>query len=170
MSVTSGRTEGGSRRRQGPDTWVRSPVRAALWSLLTLSIYGFWWWWDVNRRLRSLGQPADPWRALSLVTLGWLPVLAALLARAPWIAVVLSVIPVVLSVGAVFRTAAMLAAGQQAAGVTRPVSAPLAAGLAGVDALAVGVAWPLVAMGLVAYLQAGVNTALPAGSRAGERE
>jgi hypothetical protein len=51
---------------------TRSPVRAAILSLVTFSLYGFWWWRDLNRQLKALGQPAHPWRALGAVTVGWI--------------------------------------------------------------------------------------------------
>lgn len=156
----------------------RSPVRAAVLSLVTASIYGFWWW-DLNRQLRVLGQPARPWRALAMVTLGWLVVAAPLLADLPWVVVALSVIPVVLSVVAVYRTADLITAAQLAAGRPGTVSPEVAVtittlallgavtwlvlSLAVVPvALFIGIAWPLVAMVLVGYLQTGFNSALGA--------
>ncbi|HEX6877963.1 MAG TPA: DUF4234 domain-containing protein [Nocardioidaceae bacterium] len=152
----------------------RSPVRAAALSLLTLSIYGFWWWYDLNRRLRALGQPARPWRALGLVTVGLVVMAPAVMADLPWLAVALSPIPVVLSLLAVWQTATLLAAAQRARAARETISVPTAVTLAGaavvgavtwyalaalkVDAyLLVGVAWPLLAMGFVAYLQAQLN-------------
>jgi len=52
----------------------RSPWKAAVWSVLTLTVYGFWWWWDVNRSLRERGAAVDPWKSLLQVTVGWLGV------------------------------------------------------------------------------------------------
>jgi hypothetical protein len=146
-------------------------------SLVSVSIYGFWWWWDLNRQLKALGQPARPWKALGLVTLGWLVVLPALWANWMWAVVALSALPVAMSLVAVQQTAAMVAAAQRAHGARGTVSDTAAVGLA-VAALAgavawfalsvltipsgllVGVAWPLVAMALVTYLQTGFNDAV----------
>jgi DNA-binding transcriptional LysR family regulator len=52
----------------------RGPVRAAVLPLVTVSLYGFWWWWDVGWPLRVLGRPADPGRVLAAVTVGWFAV------------------------------------------------------------------------------------------------
>jgi hypothetical protein len=52
----------------------RSPWKAAVWSVLTLTVYGFWWWWEVNREVRARGRDVDPWRSLAEVTFGWLGV------------------------------------------------------------------------------------------------
>jgi len=160
---------------------TRSPVRAAVLSLVTASVYGFWWWWDLNRQLHALGQPARPWKSLGLVTLGWLVVLPALLASWMWVVVVLSVVPVGLSLVAVQQTTLLVAAAQRARGAAGTVSVKVAVALAatalaGVVAwfafavlaiaagLLIGVAWPLVAMALVNYLQTGFNDAV-GGSR-----
>ena len=160
---------------------TRSPVRAAVLSLVTASVYGFWWWWDLNRQLRSLGQPARPWKALALVTLGWLVVLPALLASWMWVVVALSVVPVGLSLVAVQQTTLLIAAAQRARGASSTVSVKVGGGLAAAalagavawfafsvlaipSGLLIGVAWPLVAMALVSYLQAGFNDAV-GGSR-----
>lgn len=160
---------------------TRSPVRAAVLSLVTASIYGFWWWWDLNRQLQALGQPARPWKALGLVTLGWLVVLPGLLASWMWVVVVLSVVPVGLSLVAVQQTTLMVAAAQRARGTVGTVSVKVAVGLAATalagavawfafsvlaipSGLLIGVAWPLVAMALVSYLQTGFNNAV-GGSR-----
>jgi hypothetical protein len=146
-------------------------------SLVTVSVYGFWWWWDLNRQLKALGQPARPWKALGLVTLGWLVVLPALWANWMWVVVVLSVLPVGMSLVAVQQTAAMVAAAQRAQGASATVSDTAAVGIAVAaltgavawfalsvltipSGLLVGVAWPLVAMALVTYLQAGFNDAV----------
>lgn len=158
----------------------RSPVRAAVLSLVTASVYGFWWWWDLNRQLRALGQPARPWKALGLVTLGWLVVLPALLASWMWVVVALSVVPVGLSLVAVQQTTLMVAAAQRARGAAGTVSVKVAVGLAAAalagavawfafsvlaipSGLLIGVAWPLVAMALVSYLQTGFNDAVGGG-------
>lgn len=53
-------------------------MRAAVLSLVTVSVCGFWWW-DVGRQLRVLGQPADPWRALTAVTVGLLAIVPSFL-------------------------------------------------------------------------------------------
>ena len=152
----------------------RSPARAALWSLLTVSVYGFWWWWELNRQLRALGEPVRPWEALGRVTLGWLVVGLALVLGWPWAAVVLSVIPVASSLLSVLETTGRMAALQRTTGTPVTVSLPIALGLAGVAlvgavawlalsllavpfALLLGVVWPLVAMAFIAYVQAGQN-------------
>jgi hypothetical protein len=163
------------RTRSRPALHERSPLRAAVLSLVTVSIYGFWWWWDLNRQLRALGQPARPWQALGLVMLGWLVVAPAVMAGWPWVAAVLSVIPAGLSLVAVGQTATMLYAAQRARGVVRAVSVPLALGLSAM-ALACIVAWftlmvvetgsvsmflgvlgPFLAMTFVVYLQSAFN-------------
>lgn len=51
-----------------------SPRRAAVLALVTLTVWGFWWWWDLNRRLARAGQPAKPGQELTAVTLGWVAV------------------------------------------------------------------------------------------------
>lgn len=152
----------------------RSPARAAVWSLVTASIYGFWWWWDVNRQLRDLGQPAGPIRAMALVTLGWVPVTAALMIGWPWVAVAASGVPVALSLLSVRESTTLLAAAQHRQGVATPVSVPLAFGLvavalaclvawfalsmAGIESgMVLGVAFPLIAMVFIAYFQGGLN-------------
>lgn len=91
--------------RQPVTVRPRGPVRAAVLSLVTVSLYGFWWWWDVGRQLRALGEPADPGRALAAVTVGFL-----------------AVVPPFQSV---HRTTAMIAAAQRRAGVT-PTPGPSA--------------------------------------------
>ena len=155
-------------------------MRAAVLSLVTASVYGFWWWWDLNRQLRALGQPARPWKALGLVTLGWLVVLPALLVSWMWVVVALSVVPVGLSLVAVQQTTLMVAAAQRARGAAGTVSVKVAVGLAAAalagavawfafsvlaipSGLLIGVAWPLVAMALVSYLQTGLNDAVGGG-------
>jgi hypothetical protein len=166
-----------ARSRRVPHAAPRSPLRAAVLALVTLSLYGFWWWWDVNRQLRSLGQPARPWRSLAMVTLGWLVVPVAVVAGRPGAAVVLSAVPVALCLLAVHRTATMIAAAQRRAGTHARLAAPVAVALTAVAlgaavawfglsltgapvALALGMAWPLVAMVLVGYVQAGLDAAL----------
>ncbi len=157
-------------------------MRAAVLSLVTASVYGFWWWWDLNRQLRALGQPARPWKALGLVTLGWLVVFPALLASWMWVVVALSVVPVGLSLAAVQQTTLLVADAQRARGATSTVSVNVAVGLAAAalagavawfalsvlaipSGLLIGVAWPLVAMALVSYLQTGLNDAIGGGRR-----
>jgi hypothetical protein len=54
----------------------RSPVRAAILSAVTLTLYGFWWWWELNRELRARGETTHPWRALAAVTFGWAVIVA----------------------------------------------------------------------------------------------
>ena len=118
----------------------RSPARTALWSLLTVSIYGFWWWWELNRQLRALGESVRPWEALGRVTLGWLVVVLALVLGWPWAAVALSVIPIASSLLSVLETTRRMAALQHATGAPVTVRVPIALGLAGV-ALVGAVAW-----------------------------
>lgn len=144
--------------REGQPVTVRrrSPSRAAALSLVTVSVYGFWWW-DANRPLRALGRPAGPGRALAAVTVGF----AAL-------------IPPFLSV---HRTATMIAEAQRRAGqadVLSP-SAPVAiAAVAAAGAVAwvatalaglpvwflIGVIWPLIAMVSAGYMQRELNRAV----------
>lgn len=155
----------------------RSPLRVAVLSLLTLSAYGFWWWWDLNRQLRAIGQPARPWTASAQVTLGWLVVFPALLTNRLELVVASSIVPVALSLAAVGRTAAMIAAAQRERGVPEPLSVPVAVGLAASaltgsvawfalsvlaipSGLLIGLAWPLVAMVLISHLQTGLNDAV----------
>lgn len=155
----------------------RSPVRAAGLSLLTLSVYGFWWWYDLNRQLRELGQPAHPWRALGEVMLGLLVVAPAVMAGLPWLVVALGPIAIGLCLVSVWQGATVLVAAQRAHGLRKTASVPLATGIAavaGVGAVAwyalavlevpgfllVGVLWPLVAMGFIGYLQTQFNLIL----------
>ncbi len=56
---------------------VRSPVWAVVWTVLSLGIYGAYWWYQVNRELRDLGRVAQrpdlgdsPGTSLLAVTLG----------------------------------------------------------------------------------------------------
>ena len=49
----------------------RSPGRAALLSAVTITVYGFWWWFDVNRQLQRAGGHVRAWRSLAAVTVGW---------------------------------------------------------------------------------------------------
>ena len=60
-----------TRQDLGQHPRPRSPARAAILSAVTMSFYGFWWWCDVNRQLRKLGEQVKPWRALAGVTVGW---------------------------------------------------------------------------------------------------
>jgi hypothetical protein len=136
---------------------TRSPVRAALLSLVTFSLYGFWWWWDVNHQLKALGQPAHPWRALAAITAGWV-----------------AVIPPFLSVR---HTATMIAEAERRAGAGPGVSAPVAVAIAATAAagavawaalslaavtagIYIGLIWAVLAMMFVGYLQRGLNRAV----------
>ena len=138
----------------------RSPVRAAVLSLVTFSLYGFWWWWDVNRQLKAAGQPAHPWRALAAVTVGWLAVVPPF-----W---------------SVYRTATMIGAAERRTGVASTVNPSAAVTIAAVAAVGagawvatslaavsvgifIGMAWALIAMVFVGYVQRELNRA------AGER-
>ena len=135
----------------------RRPVRAAVLALVTVSVYGFWWWRDVNRQLKALGQPADPGRALAAVTIGGL-----------------ALVPPFLSV---HRTTTMIAAAQRRAGLTRainPSAAVTIAAVAGAGAITwvamafpavsfgtfIGIAWPLIAMAFIGYVQRELNRAI----------
>ena len=156
----------------------RSPARTALSALLTVSVYGFWWWYDLNRELRALGRPARPWRALGLVTLGWLLVAPAVMAGWFWLAVVLSLVPVVMCLVSVRETTGMVAAAQREAATRRVLSVPASLGLVAValaglvawfattaaagltGGMLLGVIWPLVAMGFIGYVQAAFNEAV----------
>jgi hypothetical protein len=146
----------GARDRHPVTISTRSPVRAAVLSLVTFSLYGFWWWWDLSRQLKVLGQPAHPWRALAAVTVGWV-----------------AVIPPFRSVQ---RTAAMIAAADRRTGTDPTVSPPVAVTIAATAAagaaawavtslaaltvgIFIGLAWPLLAMVFVGYLQRGLNRA-----------
>jgi hypothetical protein len=145
----------GVRDRRPGTIGTRSPVRAAVLSLVTFSLYGFWWWWDLSRQLKVLGQPAHPWRALAAVTVGWV-----------------AVIPPFRSVQ---RTATMIAAAGRRTGTVHAVSPPAAvtiaataaagavawaaASLAALAGIFIGLAWPLLAMVFVGYLQRGLNRA-----------
>lgn len=51
---------------------IRNAALAAFLALVTLTLYGFWWWYDINRQLHDLGQRRDPWRSLADVTIGWI--------------------------------------------------------------------------------------------------
>jgi hypothetical protein len=98
----------------------RGPVRAAVLSLVTVLLCGFWWWGHVNRQLRVLGRPADPGRALAAVTVGWLGV--------------------VLPFRSVHRTTAMIAEAERGAGLISALN-PLAAVAIAAVARAGAVAW-----------------------------
>jgi hypothetical protein len=119
---------------------------------VTASVYGFGWR-DLNRQLRVLGQPADPWRALAAVTTGW-----------P------AIVPPFLSV---HRTATMIADAQRRAGQAQTLSpsatvviaagavAWFATALAGLSVwVLIGVLWPLVAMVFVGFMQQELSRAL----------
>ena len=41
-------------------------------SIITLGIYTFYWWYQVNREMRDLGEEVDPARSVLAVSLGWL--------------------------------------------------------------------------------------------------
>jgi hypothetical protein len=72
-----GQAAAGARsRRQAVTFRPRSPARAAILSAVTLTLYGFWWWWELNRELRAHGEATRPWRALAAVTLGWAVIVA----------------------------------------------------------------------------------------------
>ena len=161
MTNTAQAATGTRSRRRALTLRPRSPVRAAVLSLVTFSLYGFWWWWDVSRQLKALGQPAHPWRALAAVTVGWL-----------------AVVPPFRSVQ---RTATMIGAAQRRTGMASTVNASAAVTIAAVAAagaitwvatslaalsvgIFIGMAWALIAMVFVGYLQRELNRA--AGERA----
>jgi hypothetical protein len=94
-----------------------------------------------------------------------------------WGVVALSVVPVGLSLVAVQQTTLLVAAAQRAHGAAGTVSVKVGVGLAVLalagavawfafsvlaipSGLLIGVAWPLVAMALVSYLQTGFNEAV----------
>lgn len=156
---------------------VRSPVKAACLALVTASLYGFWWWYDLNRQLRALGKPARPWRSLGEVVLGLAVIAPAVMAGWPWAAVALAPVSLGLCLLAVWQTATLLAEAQRERHVRSSIDARLAVGIAGIAGagaiawyalavlqvpgfLMVGVLWPLVAMCFVGYMQAQLNTLL----------
>jgi hypothetical protein len=156
MTIEAPAAAGTHSRRQALTLRSRGPVRAAVLSLVTFSLYGFWWWWDVNRQLKALGQPAHPWRGLAAVTVGWL-----------------AVVPPFRSV---HRTATMIGAAERRSGMAstvNPSAAVTIAAVAAVGAVAwvatslaavsagifIGMAWALIAMAFVGYLQRELNRA-----------
>jgi hypothetical protein len=156
MTIEAPAAAGARGRQQALTIRPRSPVRAAVLSLVTFSLYGFWWWWDVNRQLKAAGQPAHPWRAVAAVTAGWLTVVAPF--------------------RSVRRTATMIGAAERHAGMTSTVNPSLAVTIAAVAAagavawvatslaalsvgIFIGMAWAVIAMVLVGYLQRGLNRA-----------
>jgi hypothetical protein len=64
--------------KDGPgNVKVRSPVWVVVWTVLTLGIYGAYWWYQVNREMRDLGRARgvpglgdSPGTSLLAVTLG----------------------------------------------------------------------------------------------------
>jgi hypothetical protein len=156
MTKKAPATAGARDRQQAVTIRPRSPVRVAVLSLVTFSLYGFWWWWDVNRQLKAAGQPASPWRALAAVTAGWL-----------------AVVPPFRSVQ---RTTTMIAAAERRTGMASTVNPSAAVAIAAVAAagaiawvatslaaasvgIFIGMAWALIAMVLVGYLQRELNRA-----------
>jgi Domain of unknown function (DUF4234) len=156
MTIEAPAAAGARGRQQALTIRPRSPVRAAVLSLVTFSLYGFWWWWDVSRQLKALGQPAHPWRALAAVTVGWL-----------------AAVPPFRSVQ---RTATMIGAAQRRTGMASTVNASAAVTIAAVAAagaitwvatslaalsvgIFIGMAWALIAMVFVGYLQRELNRA-----------
>jgi hypothetical protein len=52
---------------------IRNPFLVFLWSLVTLGIYNFVWYYKINRELRdAAGVNVSPVVALLAVTIGWL--------------------------------------------------------------------------------------------------
>ena len=156
MTDTAQAAAGTRSRRHALTVRPRSPARVAVLSLVTFSLYGFWWWWDVNRQLKALGQPASPWRALAAVTAGWL-----------------AVVPPFRSV---HRTATMIGAAERRNGMASTVNPSAAVTIAAVAAagamawvvtslaalsvgIFIGMAWALIAMVFVGYLQRELNRA-----------
>jgi hypothetical protein len=156
MTDTAQAAAGTRSRRHALTLRPRSPARVAVLSLVTFSLYGFWWWWDVNRQLKALGQPASPWRALAAVTAGWL-----------------AVVPPFRSVR---RTATMIGAAERRNGMASTVNPSAAVTIAAVAAagamawvvtslaalsvgIFIGMAWALIAMVFVGYLQRELNRA-----------
>jgi hypothetical protein len=156
LTDTAQAAAGTRSRRQALTLRPRSPARVAVLSLVTFSLYGFWWWWDVNRQLKALGQPASPWRALTAVTAGWLAVVPPLR----------SVHRTATMIGAAGRRNGMASTVNPSAAVT--IAAVAAAGamawvVTSLAALSVGIfigmAWALIAMVFVGYLQRELNRA-----------
>jgi len=156
MTIEAPAAAGARGLQQAVTIRPRSPVRAAVLSLVTFSLYGFWWWWDVNRQLKAAGQPAHPWRALAAVTVGWL-----------------AVVPPFRSV---YRTATMIGAAERRTGVAGTVNPSAAVTIAAVAAVGagawvatslaavsagifIGMAWALIAMVFVGYVQRELNRA-----------
>jgi uncharacterized protein DUF4234 len=52
---------------------IRSPILVFVWSLVTLGIYYFVWYYKINRELRdAAGIDVSPVIALLAVTIGWI--------------------------------------------------------------------------------------------------
>lgn len=41
-------------------------------TIVTLGIYLFFWWYQINREMRDLGADVDPAKSVLAVTIGWL--------------------------------------------------------------------------------------------------
>ena len=72
--LRTGTTRAGESANGDLHPWQRDPNRTAVLAVVTLTVYGFWWWWDLNRRLGRLGTGTRPWRALAAVTIGWVAI------------------------------------------------------------------------------------------------
>lgn len=154
--ITVTHADTGARDRRPVTISMRSPVRAAVLSLVTFSLYGFWWWWDLSRQLKVLGQPARPWRALAAVTVGWVAVIPPFWSVQRTATMIAAAERRTGAVHAVSPQAAVTIAATAAAGAAAWAATSLAALTAGIF---IGLAWPLLAMVFVGYLQRGLNRA-----------
>lgn len=60
-------------RVHGTTVKLRNPFLVFLWSLVTLGIYYFVWYYKVNRELRdACGIAVSPLVALGAITIGWI--------------------------------------------------------------------------------------------------
>jgi len=50
----------------------RHPFGPLLLSLVTLGIYGIFWWYFINREMRDLGEEVEPGLSVLAITFGWL--------------------------------------------------------------------------------------------------
>jgi hypothetical protein len=70
----------------GSTAKIRSPWAAALLPIVTLGIYGFVWYYKINREMADLGRAKDtdelgdsPGKSLVAITIGWVIVVPAVL-------------------------------------------------------------------------------------------
>jgi hypothetical protein len=82
---------------------IRSPILVFVWSLVTLGIYYFVWYFKINRELRDAsGINVSPFVALLAVTVGWIVIVPPFVS---W-----------------YRTFERIVRAQQGAGVTNEAS------------------------------------------------